>query len=44
MEQGDPTVEVATTAAELRTVAAGSEQSEKGLSHPASALFMRGGR
>jgi len=45
MEQGiDPKSEAATTAAELRTVAAGSEQLAKDLSNPASALFLMGGR
>ncbi|MEU9197731.1 hypothetical protein [Streptomyces hundungensis] len=44
MEQGDPKTEVSTTAAELRAVAADSEQLAKNLSHPASALFMMGGR
>ncbi|MEK8141702.1 hypothetical protein NKH18_01000 [Streptomyces sp. M10(2022)] len=44
VEQGDPKTEVATTAAELRAVAADSEQLAKSLSHPASALFMMGGR
>ncbi|MFE4205488.1 hypothetical protein ACFRSX_30855 [Streptomyces goshikiensis] len=44
VEQGDPKREVATTAAELRAVAADSEQLAKSLSHPASALFMMAGR
>ncbi|MFD4528449.1 hypothetical protein ACFWP7_31925 [Streptomyces sp. NPDC058470] len=43
-EGGDPKAEVATTAAELRTVAADSEKLAKSLSHPASALFLMGGR
>jgi hypothetical protein len=44
MEQGDPRSEAATTAAELRAVAADTEQLAKDLSHPASALFLMGGR
>ncbi|MEV5124725.1 hypothetical protein NCG97_00415 [Streptomyces lydicamycinicus] len=45
MEQGrDPKAEVATTAAELRTVAADSEQLAKSLANPASSLFLMGGR
>ncbi|WP_327300055.1 hypothetical protein [Streptomyces goshikiensis] len=45
VEQGrDAKREVATTAAELRAVAADSEQLARSLSDPASALFMRGGR
>lgn len=44
VEQGDPKTEVVTTVAELRAVVADSEQLAKGLSHPASALFMMGGR
>ncbi|MFI9588342.1 hypothetical protein ACIHCQ_42685 [Streptomyces sp. NPDC052236] len=45
MEQGrDPKAEVVTTAGELRAVAADSEQLAKSLSHPASALFLMGGR
>ncbi|MFK4070430.1 hypothetical protein [Streptomyces sp. NPDC029674] len=44
VEQGDPKEEVATTAAELRTVAAGSKQLAKSLANPASALFLMGGR
>lgn len=40
MEQGrDSKAEAATTAAELRTAAAGSEQMAKDLADPASALF-----
>ncbi|MFF1545970.1 hypothetical protein [Streptomyces sp. NPDC058291] len=45
VEQGhDPKDEVATTAAELRTVAADSEKLAKSLANPASALFLMGGR
>ncbi|MFJ8855503.1 hypothetical protein [Streptomyces sp. NPDC102437] len=45
MEQGrDPKSEVATTAAELRTIAAGSEQLAQSLANPSSALFLMGGR
>ncbi|MCZ1011856.1 hypothetical protein [Streptomyces lydicus] len=45
MEQGrDPKTEVATTAAELRAVAADGEQLAKSLANPASALFLMGGR
>ncbi|MFK0264221.1 hypothetical protein ACIQU1_23305 [Streptomyces angustmyceticus] len=45
VEQGrDPKDEVTTTAAELRTVAADSEQLAKSLANPASALFLMGGR
>jgi hypothetical protein len=44
VDQGDPKTEAATTAAELRTAAADSEQLAKTLSHPASALFLMGGR
>lgn len=45
VEEGrDPKAEAATTAAELRTVAADSENLAKSLSHPASALFLMGGR
>jgi len=45
VEQGRaPKDEVATTAAELRTVAADSEQLAKSLANPASALFLMGGR
>ncbi|MBP0458795.1 hypothetical protein [Streptomyces montanisoli] len=44
VERGDVKTEVATTAAELRTVAADSEQLGKGLADPASALFLMGGR
>jgi hypothetical protein len=45
LEQGrDPKAEVATTAAELRAVAADSEQLAKSLANPASALFLMGGR
>ncbi|MGO4634922.1 hypothetical protein AB4225_28945 [Streptomyces sp. 2RAF24] len=44
VEQGDVKTEVATTAAELRTVAADSEQLGKSLANPASALFLMGGR
>ncbi|MER5739967.1 hypothetical protein ABT117_30440 [Streptomyces sp. NPDC002262] len=43
IEQGDPRTEAATTA-ELRAVAAGAEKLAKDLSHPASALFLVGGR
>ncbi|MEU7151144.1 hypothetical protein AB0B15_24435 [Streptomyces sp. NPDC045456] len=45
LEQGRaPKAEVATTAAELRTTAADSEQLAKSLANPASALFLMGGR
>ncbi|MFC9735033.1 hypothetical protein ACFWGM_16790 [Streptomyces roseolus] len=44
IEQGVPQAEAATTAAELRAVAAGTEKLAKDLSHPASALFHMGGR
>lgn len=44
MEQGDPKSEVATTVAELRTVAADSEKLGKSLANQASALFTMGGR
>jgi hypothetical protein len=45
MEQGrDPKAEAATTAAELRTVAADSERLAKGLANHASSLFLMGGR
>jgi hypothetical protein len=45
VEQGrDPKDEVATTAAELRTIATDSEQLAKSLANPASALFLMGGR
>lgn len=44
LEQGDPTSEAATTAAELRSVAVHTEQLAKELSHRASALFLMGGR
>ncbi|MFF3489625.1 hypothetical protein ACFYXC_41385 [Streptomyces sp. NPDC002701] len=44
MEQGDVKSEVATTAAELRTVVADSEQLAKSLASPASALLLMGGR
>ncbi|WP_431983096.1 hypothetical protein [Streptomyces qinglanensis] len=44
VERGDVKTEVATTAAELRTVAADSEQLGKSLANPASALFLMGGR
>ncbi|MFF1520426.1 hypothetical protein [Streptomyces sp. NPDC058305] len=43
-QKGTPKSEAATTAAELRTVAVHSEQLAKELSHPASALFLMGGR
>ncbi|MER7681042.1 hypothetical protein [Streptomyces sp. NPDC096934] len=39
LDQGDPKSEAAMRAAELRAVAADSEQLGKSLSHPASALF-----
>ncbi|MFE2159899.1 hypothetical protein ACFW9M_19025 [Streptomyces lydicus] len=43
VQQGrDPNDEVATTAAELRTIAADSAQLAKSLANPASALFMGG--
>jgi len=41
---GDQKTEAATTAAELRAVAVDSEKLAKTLSHPASALFLMGGR
>ncbi|MFD7527849.1 MULTISPECIES: hypothetical protein [unclassified Streptomyces] len=45
LEQGrDPKAEAATTAAELRTVAADSEQLAKSLANPAPALVLMGGR
>ncbi|MFJ4922972.1 hypothetical protein [Streptomyces sp. NPDC088725] len=45
LEQGrNSKAEAATTAAELRNAAADSEQLAKSLSHPASALFLMGGR
>ncbi|MGP3632683.1 hypothetical protein ACTU45_04810 [Streptomyces sp. 24-1644] len=44
VERGDPKTEVAMTDAELRAVAADSEQLAKSLSHPASALSNMGGR
>ncbi|MFD7924206.1 hypothetical protein ACFV3R_34010 [Streptomyces sp. NPDC059740] len=44
VERGEVKSEVATTAAELRTVAADSEQLGKSLANPASALFLMGGR
>ncbi|MEU6175896.1 hypothetical protein ABZ832_28805 [Streptantibioticus parmotrematis] len=44
VERGDVKTEVATTAVELRTVAADSEQLGKSLANPASALFFMGGR
>lgn len=44
VEQGDVKTEMATTAAELRTVAADSEQLGTNLANPASALFLMGGR
>ncbi|WP_326844565.1 hypothetical protein OHB33_41190 (plasmid) [Streptomyces sp. NBC_01558] len=44
VEQGDPKAEAAVTAAELRAVAVDTEQLAKSLSHPASALFLMGGR
>lgn len=42
--RGDVRTEAATTAAELRTVAADSEQLGKSLANPASVLFSMGGR
>ncbi|MGW4629723.1 hypothetical protein [Streptomyces rubiginosohelvolus] len=44
VERGDAKTEVARTAGELRGVATDSEQLARTLSHPASALFMMGGR
>ncbi|MFE9803504.1 hypothetical protein ACFYP6_32405 [Streptomyces goshikiensis] len=45
MEQGrDAKTEAATTAAELRAVAADSGRLAKNLSNPASALILMGGR
>ncbi|MDV9192186.1 hypothetical protein R6L23_28945 [Streptomyces sp. SR27] len=44
VDQGDPKTEAATTAGELRTLATGAEKLAKDLSHPASALFLMGGR
>lgn len=44
VEQGDAKSEAAATAAELRTVAVHTELLAKELSHPASALFLMGGR
>ncbi|MFF4174276.1 hypothetical protein [Streptomyces sp. NPDC001744] len=42
--QGDPRTGAATTAAELRAVAAGAGKLAEDLSHPVSALFLMGGR